>query len=143
MCGSHILRDSPGQDLWGVRGLFSPDLQEPVFAEYMSSEPVVAYIRAMMGCSEEELLLPDADAIIFCNPRGVDRAQGWHRDARWWGLDTSSGRRDSGRTNEASADYADFSYEAEIARWEELQAGPDKCFALGQPRVSGHNSYLA
>lgn len=143
MCGAHVLRDRPGKDVWGIRGLFAPGLNEPVFAEYMASRPVLEYVRALMECSEDDLMLPDADSLIFCNPRGVDRAQAWHRDTRWWGLDTSAGRRDTGRTGGILVDEADFSLEAERARWEELQAGPDRVFAYGKPRLSGHNTYLA
>lgn len=63
-------------------------------------------------------MLPDADAIIFCNPPDTDRAQGWHRDTRWWGIDTSDGRAESGITRGAYGDKGpDFSEAGERARW--------------------------
>lgn len=141
--GAFVLRDSPGEGPWGIRGLIAPELKEPVFAEYMSSEPVLRQVKAFMGCGPDDLMLADADALIFCNPPGVDRAQYWHRDTRWWGLDTSGGRSDTGLTGGVVRDAAEFDEESEKARWAEIQAGPQGRWAKGEPRVSGHNTYLA
>ena len=63
----------------------APGWRAPVFAEYMGSAPVLDYARGFLGCGREELMLPDADCILYLSPMNVDRAQGWHRDSTHWG----------------------------------------------------------
>ena len=57
-----------------------------VFAEYMASPEVLAYAKAFLGCEEDELMWPDTDFVIFCNPP-EGYTQGWHRCARRPSLD--------------------------------------------------------
>jgi hypothetical protein len=33
----------PGEP-WAIRGLFTPEFEEPVFAEYLMSDPVMSYV---------------------------------------------------------------------------------------------------
>lgn len=132
---------------WGVRGVLAPGWGEPAFGEYLASEPVREWASALLGCGAEGFMLPDADALVFCNPTGVDRTQPWHRDVRWWGWSSGAfegSRLTNGRTGAAALGTdPDFSLAAESERWGELQAGPRGVWAKGAPRVSGHNDYLA
>ena len=64
--------------------------EAPCFAEYMASEPVLALVREFLECEPEDLLLPDADCILFVNVPGRDRTQAWHRDMRWAGAHPST-----------------------------------------------------
>lgn len=60
---------------WAIRGLFAPEIGEPVFAEYLLSEPVMHYVRPFIG---SELTL--GGVLIFTNPYEDDYGFGWHRD---------------------------------------------------------------
>ena len=64
----------PG-DPWAIRGLFAPEFDEPIFAEYLMSKPVMAYVESYLG---KELCL--GDVVIFTNPQNADYGFGWHRD---------------------------------------------------------------
>jgi len=64
----------PG-DPWAIRGLYAPEFEEPIFAEYLMSEPVMAYVQSYLGT---ELCL--GDVVIFTNPHNADFGFGWHRD---------------------------------------------------------------
>jgi hypothetical protein len=44
----------------------------------------VSLAAQFLGCAKEELMLPDTDFVIFCNPPG-GYSQGWHRDTRVYG----------------------------------------------------------
>jgi hypothetical protein len=137
-----------------------------VFREYMASEAVQGHARRFLSCGPQDLLLPDTDFLIFCNPP-EGYAQRWHRDIRWYGHG------------------GDFSEAAQRQRWAEIQAGPGGAlfsqalplplpnlhavllregrrrrrmekrpwlcgcvgrgagaWARGGPRVSGHNDYM-
>eukprot|EP00931_Biecheleriopsis_adriatica_P003859 TRINITY_DN105619_c0_g1_i1.p1 TRINITY_DN105619_c0_g1~~TRINITY_DN105619_c0_g1_i1.p1 ORF type:complete len:304 (+),score=24.95 TRINITY_DN105619_c0_g1_i1:73-984(+) len=128
LSGGFLLRDSPADMPWGVRGILAPAWGEPIFAEYLGSKEVQAHVSSFLDCTENDLMLPDADMLIFMNPVGTDRAQAWHRDVRWWGL-----------TADGSADYT---VEAQRCRWAQLQSGPFGMWKAGLPRLSGHNDYL-
>ncbi len=60
---------------WAIRGLFGPEFEEPIFAEYLMSRPIMDYV---------ELFLPGplrlGGVLIFTNPHDVDWGFGWHRD---------------------------------------------------------------
>lgn len=60
------------QVIWG---LMAPEFAEPVFAAYLISKPLMAYVRAMLG---EELRLGAVS--IFCNANQAPYDTGWHRD---------------------------------------------------------------
>lgn len=77
--GGFVSRDFPGDHPWSVRGLFAPGWEAPSFAEYMASEPVLDLVREFLECEPEDLLLPDADCILFINVPGRDRTQAWVR----------------------------------------------------------------
>ena len=60
---------------WAIRGLLAPEFAEPVFAEYLLSDPVMAHVRASL---EGDLRL--GSILIFTNPYHQDFGFGWHRD---------------------------------------------------------------
>ena len=60
------------QVIWG---LIAPEYGEPVFAEYLVSRPLEAYVQAFLG---PELRL--GFAVIFCTGNQVPYDSGWHRD---------------------------------------------------------------
>ncbi|MGA1197773.1 MAG: phytanoyl-CoA dioxygenase family protein [Candidatus Latescibacterota bacterium] len=66
---------APDGEPWAIRGLFAPELGEPLFAKYLMSEPVMQYVRPFIG---SELRL--GGVLIFTNPYTKDYGFGWHRD---------------------------------------------------------------
>lgn len=66
---------SEGGEPWAIRGLFAPEMNEPIFAEYLMSEPIMKYTRAFLGTQ-----LQLGGALIFTNPYQADYGFGWHRD---------------------------------------------------------------
>ena len=60
---------------WAIRGLFAPEFDEPIFAEYLMSEPIMGYTHAFLS---GELRL--GGVLIFTNPYEADYGFGWHRD---------------------------------------------------------------
>ena len=60
---------------WAIRGLFAPEMDEPIFAEYLMSEPVMKYMRPFLGTR-----LQLGGVLIFTNPYQADYGFGWHRD---------------------------------------------------------------
>ena len=119
------MRGGEGAGAWGLRGIYDPAWGEisQVFRDYMSSEAVQNHAREFLGCGRNDLLLPDTDFLIFCDPP-EGYSQRWHRDIRWYGAG------------------GDFSEAGQRARWEEIQAGPGGAWARGAPHVSGHNDYM-
>lgn len=65
---------------WAIRGLLAPEFDEPVFAEYLMSKPILDYVHYFIGT---ELRL--GAILIFINPHHADYDIGWHRD--WGGID--------------------------------------------------------
>jgi hypothetical protein len=53
-------RDASGEP-WAIRGLFAPEFDEPLFAEYLMSRPVMGYTRIFLG-SELSLAATSATA---------------------------------------------------------------------------------
>ena len=117
LCGGFISRDFEGDYPWSVRGLFAPGWEAPCFAEYMASEPVMSLVEEFLECGPEDLLLPDADCILFMNVPGRDRTQQWHRDMRWAG------------------EGGDYSEEGQRVRWQEIQEA-------AKTSPCGHNGYF-
>jgi hypothetical protein len=68
-------RGASDDDIWGVSHLMHPDLGEPVFAEYMASEPVLGVASALLG---PDLRLSLVNMLV--NPSKRDFAISWHRD---------------------------------------------------------------
>lgn len=66
---------SPAGDPWAIRGLFAPEIGEPVFMDYLMSEAVTQYVRPFIG-SDWSL----GGVMIFTNPYDNDYGFGWHRD---------------------------------------------------------------
>ena len=58
-----------------ILGLFSPEFNEPVFADYIACEPLMRYVSSQIG---EELRW--AWLSIFTNRRDRDHIVPWHRD---------------------------------------------------------------
>jgi hypothetical protein len=63
-------------DIWGVSHLLHPELEEPIFAEYMASAPVLDVAADLLGTSHLRLELVN----MLVNPARRDFAIGWHRD---------------------------------------------------------------
>ena len=62
---------------WAIRGLLAPEFDEPVFAEYLMSKPVMDYVHHFIGTD-----LTLGSILLFTNPHHADYSIGWHRD---WG----------------------------------------------------------
>ena len=58
-----------------IWGLFAPEYNEPVFAEYMISKPIESYYQAFLG---DELNL--GSQMIFCTGNYAPYDTSWHRD---------------------------------------------------------------
>ena len=43
------------QDSWGVQHVMHPDLGEPAFARWYTSDPLVDVVRELLGCVEDQL----------------------------------------------------------------------------------------
>ena len=50
-------RGAPDNDIWGVSHLLHPDLDAPIFAEYMASAPVLDVAADLLGTPELRLEL--------------------------------------------------------------------------------------
>lgn len=121
--GGFAMRHSEDAGPWGIRGIYDPawGAASKVFTEYMMSQPVLDYAKAFLGAEPDELMLPDTDFVIFCNPP-EGYTQGWHRDVRTYG------------------DGGDWSDDAQRARWAEL-TGPN-LFPSGQNDYTSNNGGL-
>lgn len=71
------VRATPELDIWGVSSLLNPELDEPVFADYLAAPQVLDVSRALLG--DDELRLGLTNMLI--NPARNDYAIAWHRDA--------------------------------------------------------------
>ncbi|KAI6001820.1 hypothetical protein EDD15DRAFT_2227674 [Pisolithus albus] len=70
--------DNDNPDSWGVQHVMHPDLGEPVFAEWYTSEGLLAVARELLQCEEDELQMELFNLLI--NPLHHDFALRWHRD---------------------------------------------------------------
>lgn len=66
---------TPSGEPWAIRGLFAPEFNEPVFADYLASQHVMQYVEPLLG---SELRL--GGVLIFTSPDEEDWSGGWHRD---------------------------------------------------------------
>lgn len=60
---------------WAIRGLFAPEFEEPIFADYLKCDEVMPFVHHFLG---DELKL--GAVLIFTNPQDRDWGFGWHRD---------------------------------------------------------------
>ncbi len=70
-----ISTGGPGVEPRHILGLIAPEFGEPIFAEYLMSEPVETCVRAVVG---GPLRLGWVGLIVLCGPTDYDT--GWHRD---------------------------------------------------------------
>ncbi|KAH9946603.1 hypothetical protein B0H21DRAFT_399232 [Amylocystis lapponica] len=70
--------DESNPDSWGVQHVMHPDLDEPAFAEWYTSDGVISVARELLGCSEDELQMELFNLLI--NPLSHSFALRWHRD---------------------------------------------------------------
>lgn len=94
--GGLVLKEQGEQGPHALRGVMMPGWNAPEYAEYMGSDAVVDYVRGFLNVEKEELMMPDADCILYVgHTDGSDRAQGWHRDSQEYlkkGFDEQSQR---------------------------------------------------
>ncbi len=78
---THIRR-ARETDIWGVSHLLHPDLDEPVFAQYIASPIVIHVVGDLLGLTPEqhpqELQLELVNMLV--NPAQADHEIAWHRD---------------------------------------------------------------
>lgn len=87
--------DNDNPDSWGVQHLMHPDLGEPIFAEWYTSEPLVNAVSGLLVCQEDQLQMGEcileqtryshSQLIIelfnlLINPESHQFALRWHRD---------------------------------------------------------------
>jgi hypothetical protein len=65
-------------DSWGVQHVMHPDLGEPVFAEWYTSDAIIHAVQELLGCGEDKLQMELFNLLI--NPLSNDFALRWHRD---------------------------------------------------------------
>ncbi|EIW52950.1 uncharacterized protein TRAVEDRAFT_75172 [Trametes versicolor FP-101664 SS1] len=65
-------------DSWGVQHVMHPDLGEPAFARWYTSDALVGVVRELLGCGEEDLQMELFNMLI--NPTSNSFALRWHRD---------------------------------------------------------------
>ncbi|KAF9005116.1 hypothetical protein BDQ17DRAFT_1240311 [Cyathus striatus] len=65
-------------DSWGVQHLMHPDLGEPVFAQWYTSQALIDVVKELLQCNEDELQMELFNLLI--NPSKHDFALRWHRD---------------------------------------------------------------
>ncbi|KAI6008728.1 hypothetical protein F5J12DRAFT_49901 [Pisolithus orientalis] len=70
--------ENDNTDSWGVQHVMHPDLGEPVFAEWYTSEGLLAVVRELLQCREDELQMELFNLLI--NPLNHHFALRWHRD---------------------------------------------------------------
>jgi ectoine hydroxylase-related dioxygenase (phytanoyl-CoA dioxygenase family) len=69
-------RGAPDNDIWGVSHLLHPDLDAPIFADYMASAPVLDVAADLLDTPELRLELVN----MLVNPARAPHKIGWHRD---------------------------------------------------------------
>ena len=68
--------DEADWEIWCIRGLYSAQHAEPVFAELYGSDPLLDYVTSFLECEREELIL--GDTALMIEPRDADFTSGWH-----------------------------------------------------------------
>ncbi|XP_006456586.1 hypothetical protein AGABI2DRAFT_195652, partial [Agaricus bisporus var. bisporus H97] len=70
--------DNDNPDSWGVQHVMHPQLNEPAFGKWYTSEGLLDIVKELLGCSDEQLQLELFNMLI--NPLSHDFALRWHRD---------------------------------------------------------------
>ncbi|KAF9446655.1 hypothetical protein P691DRAFT_732842 [Macrolepiota fuliginosa MF-IS2] len=70
--------DIDNPDSWGVQHVMHPQLNEPAFGKWYTSQALLSAVKQLLGCSDEELQLELFNLLI--NPLDHDFALRWHRD---------------------------------------------------------------
>ncbi|KAG2362997.1 hypothetical protein BDR07DRAFT_1357022 [Suillus spraguei] len=70
--------DDSNPDSWGVQHLMHPDLEEPAFAEWYTSDALINAAKELLQCNEDELQMELFNLLI--NPLEHNFALRWHRD---------------------------------------------------------------
>ncbi|KAJ7680927.1 hypothetical protein DFH06DRAFT_432102 [Mycena polygramma] len=70
--------DSENPDSWGVQHVMHPDLAQPAFSQWYTSEALIDAVRNLLGCSKDELQMELFNLLI--NPESHNFALRWHRD---------------------------------------------------------------
>jgi len=52
--------DDSNPDSWGVQHLMHPDLGEPAFTEWYTSDPLISVATGLLQCSEHELQMGES-----------------------------------------------------------------------------------
>ncbi|KAI0660185.1 hypothetical protein C8Q70DRAFT_80481 [Cubamyces menziesii] len=65
-------------DSWGVQHVMHPDLGEPAFARWYTSDALVHVVTELLGCQEDDLQMELFNLLI--NPTSNSFALRWHRD---------------------------------------------------------------
>ncbi|KAI0357114.1 hypothetical protein OH77DRAFT_1422622 [Trametes cingulata] len=65
-------------DSWGVQHVMHPDLGDPAFARWYTSDALVNVVKELLGCEEDELQMELFNMLI--NPTWNSFALRWHRD---------------------------------------------------------------
>ncbi|EIN04435.1 hypothetical protein PUNSTDRAFT_146419 [Punctularia strigosozonata HHB-11173 SS5] len=65
-------------DSWGVQHVMHPDLHEPAFAKWYTSDPLVHAAAELLECEEGDLQMELFNLLI--NPLSHEFALRWHRD---------------------------------------------------------------
>lgn len=70
--------DEAHPDSWGVQHVMHPDLKEPAFTRWYTSQPLLAAATELLACGEDELQMELFNLLI--NPESHAFALRWHRD---------------------------------------------------------------
>ncbi|CAL1702733.1 unnamed protein product [Somion occarium] len=65
-------------DSWGIQHVMHPDLGEPVFAEWYTSDGLANVVKELLLCDENDLQMELFNMLI--NPDSHEFALRWHRD---------------------------------------------------------------
>jgi hypothetical protein len=65
--------DDANLDSWGVQHLMNPELHEPAFSAWYTSDDLVGVAQELLGCHEEELQMG-----AYYHEHGRYKAQTWH-----------------------------------------------------------------
>ncbi|KAI0631664.1 hypothetical protein C8Q77DRAFT_1128190 [Trametes polyzona] len=65
-------------DSWGVQHVMHPDLGEPAFARWYTSDALVHVVQELLGCDKDDLQMELFNMLI--NPTSNTFALRWHRD---------------------------------------------------------------
>ncbi|EPS96329.1 hypothetical protein FOMPIDRAFT_1038193 [Fomitopsis schrenkii] len=70
--------DPDSLDSWGVQHVMHPDMGEPAFARWYTSDPLIGAVKGLLDCDEDELQMELFNMLI--NPESHAFALRWHRD---------------------------------------------------------------